>query len=321
MDVPDPVPSPIPGGSYRIPANGPFLLFLVLAAAIASGTALAAARAGTPTASTAPPIVIVVMENHSASDVVGNAKMPYLNGLLASGTSFTNYREGSSAGPSLPDYLQIVAGSSCGATSDAVSAGRFGSAQGCPTTLWNQLEAAGASWGVFEDAMPTPCSSKVTYANDVLDTPYALKHDPAVPFASIWGDQALCKAHVLPFSAIVPSALPAVSFVTPGICNDQHGSNGSWTDCKSKSAALDLRGDVWLEENVGPLIAADADVFITYDEGRKSPTLFAVGVGPSFSPGVADSTAFTHYSLLAGIEDAFGLPRLGAAAGATPIGV
>lgn len=306
----------------RVPANAPFTLFGVLAVAIAAGTiVLAAANAGTPPLSTAPvPIVVVVMENHSASDVVGNANMPYLNSLISAGTRFTNYREGSATGPSLPDYLQLVAGSSCGATSDAVSAGKFGSSQGCPTTLWNQLEAAGASWGVFEDAIPAACSAKTTYANHPLDTPYAMKHDPAVPFASIWSDQTLCKAHVLPLDSM-PSTLPAVSFITPGICNDQHGSNGNWTSCKSKTAALDKRGDDWLAAHIAPLIASGANVFITYDEGRSSPTLYAVGVGPAFAAGATDATAVTHYSLLAGIEDALGLTRLGGAAGATPIGV
>jgi phospholipase C len=302
----------------RIPANGPFLLMLALAIAIASGTVLLLGASAPSASATRPPIVVVVMENRSASDVVGNPNMPYLNSLIAAGTSFSNYREGSAAGPSLPDYLQLAAGSSCGATTDAVSAGKFGSAQGCPTTLWNQLEAAGASWGVFMDAMDVACSGRTSYANHALDTPYALKHNPATPFASIWGDQALCRAHVLPFSAL-PATLPAVSFVAPGICNDQHGSGStSYSSCRPKTSALDARGDSWLLANVAPLIASGADVFITYDE---KGTLYAVGVGPSFAAGVVDARSLTHYSLLAGIEDALGLSRLGAAAGATPIGV
>lgn len=282
----------------------------LIAVAVALATSLSSAAR--------PPIVVVFLENHSASGVVGNPNMPYLNSLIAAGTSFTNYREGDATGPSLPDYLELVAGSRCGSSSDNVHAGQFGAP--CTTTVWNQLQAAGQSWGVYMDGMDAACSSKTTYANHALDTPYALKHNPATPFASIFGDKALCTAHVLPFGAL-PVTLPAVSFVAPGICNDQHGSGGSWTDCKSKSAALERRGDSWIQTHIGPLIAAGADVFITYDEPKGSmSTLFAVGVGPAFAAGASSAVAYTHYSVLAGIEDAFGLARLNGAAAATPIG-
>ena len=269
-----------------------------------------------PTAA-GPPIVIVFMENQEATDIVGNPNSPYLNSLIAQGTLFTNYTEGDPTGPSLPDYLEVVAGSRCGASSDSVSAGQFDASQGCGTTVWNQLEASGFSWGVFMDAMPAPCYSGTSYSNTALDTPYVLKHNPATPFASIFGDETLCAAHVLPFTSFNPNALPAVSFVAPGICNNHHGSTSTqWSDCLPKSAALYARGDSWLQTNIGPAISAGADVFITYDE---SDVLYAVGVGPSFAAGTTDARAFNHYSTLAGLEDAFGLARLNNASSATPL--
>ena len=270
------------------------------------------------------PIVIIVMENKSASDVLGNANAPYLNAFYEGGQAFTNYREGDNTGPSLPDYLQMAAGSSCGSTDDSVVPGKFGSGQRCPTTVWNQLDGVGASWGVYMDAMPTACSSEVTYQNPALDTPYALKHNPATPFDSIWSDQALCLAHVLPYTSFHTTNMPDVSFIAPGICNDQHGSpklqadgvTPLYQDCYPDSPELMKRGDDWLAARVPAMLAAGATVFITYDE---SGVLYAAEQGPGIPSGTTDSTAYTHYSLLAAIEDRFGLAKLGGAQSADVI--
>jgi acid phosphatase len=263
------------------------------------------------------------MENKHASMILGNPYTPYLNSLVSQGRYFTNYKEGDPTGPSLPDYLEIAAGSRCGKDSDKVSAGEADIGAACPTTLWNQLQDAGISWAVYEDAMPQPCYAKANYQNFALDTPYALKHNPATPFPSIFGDQTLCRAHVLPFSSIDPANLPAVSFIAPGICNDQHGTKAVWPDgtpkfanCYPKTPELYKRGDDWLAANLPPLLSAGAEVIVTYDE---SGTLYAVEVGPNVPAGSTDATPYTHYSILAAIEDAYGLPRLGDAASATPI--
>ena len=264
------------------------------------------------------PIVIIVMENRSASQVLGNANAPYLNSFYDGGRAFTNYREGDSTGPSLPDYLQMAAGSSCGSVDNSVVPGQFGSTQGCSTTVWNQLEGIGATWGVYMDAMPAACSSAVNYQNEALDTPYALKHNPATPFDSIWSDQALCVAHVLPYTSFDTTNMPDVSFIVPGICNDHHGSTEVqadgvtplYQDCYPDSAELMRRGDDWLASRVPAMLAAGATVFITYDE---SGVLYAAEQGPGIPAGVTDSTAYTHYSLLAAIEARFGLVKLGGA--------
>ena len=138
------------------------------------------------------PVVIIFMENKSASEIIGNPNTPYLNGFSSDGRTFTDYREGDSVGPSLPDYLQVAAGSSCGKTSDAVIAGDPSIGAACPTTVWNQLTDAGQSWGVYMEAMPTPCFDGVSFGDPVTDGPYALRHNPATPFPSVFGDPTLC---------------------------------------------------------------------------------------------------------------------------------
>ncbi|MGH2596498.1 MAG: alkaline phosphatase family protein [Actinomycetota bacterium] len=263
------------------------------------------------------PIVIIFMENHSATSIIGNPSAPYENAFAAQGIRFTNYQEPPGGGPSLPDYLQLVAGSGCGKTSDSVIPGDPSiSAAGCTTTLWNQLEAAGISWAVYEEGMPGACASNVTYDDRATGGPYALKHNPATPFPAIWSHRELCQAHVLPFSVFDPSALPAVSFVAPNICNDQHGSSDHrWSSCMAGSSALLARGDAWLAAHVPAMRAAGATIFLTYDE---SGTLFAAEVGHHIRPGL-DATPMSHYSVLAGIEKLYHLPLLLNAATANPI--
>jgi acid phosphatase len=270
------------------------------------------------------PVVVIMMENKSYAQIESYpaAVRSYLDAFAAGGTRFSNFTEGSSVGPSLPNYLQFAAGSSCGKTSNTVKPGDLVIGAACPTTLWNQLQGAGLSWGVYQEGMPTACSSKGNYGDKVTDGPYALRHNPATPFPSIWGDQALCKAHVLPFSAFNPSALPAVSFITPNICNDQHGTKSAYPDgtpayqnCFPKSDALMQRGDAWLASHVPAMLAAGALVLITYDE---QGVMYAAMQGPGIAVGV-NSTALNHYGLLRGIENRYGLACLNNACTATVV--
>jgi acid phosphatase len=257
------------------------------------------------------PVVIIFMENKSASEIIGNPNTPYLDGFSSEGRTFTDYGEGDSVGPSLPDYLQIAAGSSCGSTSDAVVAGDPSIGAACPTTVWNQLTDIGQSWGVYMEAMPTPCYDGVSFGDPVTDGPYALRHNPATPFPSVFGDPTLCASHVLPYSAFDPAALPAVSFIAPNICDDQHGSASTqWTNCVEDSPQLLRRGDDWLAARVPAMVAAGATVVITYDE---SGVLYAAEQGPGVVPGSIDPTPYTHYSILAAIESRYGLPAFGGA--------
>jgi phosphatidylinositol-3-phosphatase len=272
---------------------------------------------GPLTSTAGAPLVVVVMENHRASDIIGNPSAPWMNAFAQTGRLFTNYREGEAGSSSLPDYLQMAAGSSCGKTTDKIVAGdRSIVTAGCGTTVWNQLESAGRTWAVYEEGMPTPCYGRVTYTDLSTNGQYALKHNPATPFPAVWDDQALCKAHVLPLSSMSPTALPDVSFITPNICNDMHGSaSTAFTNCDKGTQAIIARGDAWLRDNVQPLLDAGARLFVTFDESGR---LYAALGGGGISPSV-DATVYTHYSLLAGIEDSYGLARLNGAANASPL--
>ena len=69
-----------------------------------------------------PPVVVILMENHEYGSVAGAASAPYLNRtLIPSGTLFTNYYAVSH--PSLPNYLALTVGGTCGKAGPGVPAG------------------------------------------------------------------------------------------------------------------------------------------------------------------------------------------------------
>jgi hypothetical protein len=251
----------------------------------AVGTGVEAAR----------PLVVIFMENKERSSIVGNPSAPYMNQLLSQGKDFIHYY--GVTHPSLPNYLAIANGSTNGKEgTDTISAGEL---QPTPT-LWNQLADAGISFNVYEESMPSTCFAGTSSGQ------YQLKHNPAIPFAAVLDDAAVC-AHVKPYTE--GAALAQVNFIAPNMCNDTH-------DCSITT------GDDWLKANLPDMLAQDAKVLITYDEGTTSTNgggnVYCVEVYKEITPSTNTAT-FNHYSLLAAIEKQYGLAYLGAAANATPL--
>ena len=272
-------------------------------------------------AATPHPLVIVMLENASlqqVTDPAGQAAMPYLNRLWADPATeqFTHYA--AVTHPSFPNYAALASGHVLDPGGNP-SPGSLAA-----TTVWDQLSAAGVSWGVYLESMPTVCSALTSYA-DVggANGEYKLGHNPAVPFTGVFYSGEC--THVRPLTAMVAGALPAVSYVAPNLCDDMHGVPASdpnataFTDCITATAALAGRGDSWLAAHVPVWTAAGADVLITFDESTATGNqVYTVLTGPGVSGGRV-GTPLSHYSVLAGVEDAYGLPRLGAAATAVPI--
>ena len=118
-------------------------------------------------------------------------------------------------------------------------------------------------------------------------------------------------AHVHSLSAFDPSHLPAFSFVTPDLCHDMH-------DCSVRT------GDTWLASFIKPLLSLERTaVFIVFDEGASDAggggEIALVAAGTAIKPHSRYTAPTTHYGLLRTIEDALGLPALGASARARPL--
>jgi phosphatidylinositol-3-phosphatase len=261
-----------------------------------------------------PPVVVVMLENQEDVKLTAT-NAPYLTNLKDRGRYFSRYY--GVAHPSFPNYVAFAGGSTFGFAGGPVKAGMI---QG--RSLWDQLTDAGLSWGVYEEHMPSTCYAK---ASKVVTTPtkdkYAINHNPGTVFSNVFSSSE-CQ-QVRPLSAMPMNPL-ALSFVTPSYCNDMHGMKDQTypADCQTKSSALISRSDDWLRLHVEDWLAAGAIVVITFDEGTtKAGTgghIYTVEVGPGVDPSV-DATTYNHYSLLAGLEDRFGLEHLRNAGPATPL--
>jgi acid phosphatase len=104
-----------------------------------------------------------------------------------------------------------------------------------------------------------------------------------------------------------------VAFVVPNICNDMH-------DCQIST------GDGWARTHLEPYLRwadiHDSLLIVTFDEndGSSGNQILTVVAGAGVSPGVRTESV-NHYSVLRMIEDRYGLPAIGAAAGAAPLHV
>lgn len=262
------------------------------------------------------PIVVIFMENHDLAYITGHpALVPYEYALWkhtapTPSEDFTAYSDVGTG--SLPDYLAAVTGHYFNTNATGYKAGSVNA-----PSLWDQLTAAGISWGVYEEGMPATCSPVKKYNDTASAGQYIMGHNPGVVLAPVY-TSAECQ-NVRPLSAL-PASLPAVSFIAPNLCDDMHGiASGSpdpFADCVTGSTALVQRSDAWLTTWVPELTGEGADVFITYDEG--SGHLYAVETGLGVVAG-SFTAATNHYGLLGGIEQTEGLAKLGSAAGAVAV--
>ena len=251
---------------------------------------LVAALALLPAAANAAPrkprvahVVVIVFENQASSDVLGSPSAPTFTSLAKRYVDFADYN--AVAHPSLPNYLALVSGSTQGITDDCTECSAHGPSIG---TL---LTRAGLPWGAYAEGYPA-------------SPLFAKKHVPFLYFAGQAG-------HVHPLADFRPASLPAFSLVVPDLCHDMH-------NCPVAT------GDHWLAHFVPPLLRLPRTVvFIVFDEGTSDAGggghVAALAVGSAVRTHHADRQPTNHYGLLRTIEDALGLPHLGASQTAHPL--
>jgi phosphatidylinositol-3-phosphatase len=248
-------------------------------------------------------VVVVVFENHPYDQIAGNRSAPTFASLAARGALLTRYE--AVTHPSLPNYLALVSGSTQGITDDCTSC-----SVGAPS-IADTLEAGGKTWKAYAEGIPRP-----GFAGGEAGR-YAKKHVPFLYFRSIASSPAR-RARVVGFDAfeadLAASRLPAFALVVPDLCHDMH-------DCSVAT------GDRWLAGILTKLrkaLGAQGVLFVVFDEDDYSGAtgggrVAAYALGAKVRPGFRDMERTGHYGLLRTIEDALGLPPLGASAKATPI--
>jgi phospholipase C len=236
-------------------------------------------------------VFVIVMENKSMAQALGPSA-PYTNSLVQRYALATNYQAISH--PSLPNYLALTSGSTWGIADDGYHT------LPAQRDLGGQLTAAGISWRAYMESMTGGCFHSAS--------PYALKHNP---FAYYGG---ACPANVVSIAGLgadLAGSTPRFVWITPNLCNDTH-------DCPVAT------GDRWLAQVVPEILGSAAwkdggVLFITWDEANAGTNQVAALVIAPHLKAHSSSRAYTHYSLLATIEDGLGVQRLGQAATATPM--
>ena len=238
-----------------------------------------------------PHVFVIVMENHSAQQALSG---PFIASLAADYGRAANYHAVSH--PSVPNYLALTSGSTWGVTDDSYRV--------LPRRdLGTELTDAGIGWRAYMDGLTNA---------GCLDSP--VPYDPGHnPFAFYGG---ACPSNVVPIADLatdLAGPTPMFSWITPDRCHDTH-------DCDVSV------GDEWLHRQVDAIRASAAwksggVLFITWDEddenGDNQVLTLVVANGVSHR---TSQRSYTHYSLLATVEDLLGVKRLGQAAHASTMG-
>ncbi|MGW4568381.1 alkaline phosphatase family protein [Streptomyces sp. NPDC004561] len=214
-------------------------------------------------------------------------------------------------------------------------------------TLADQMGASGHTWKGYMEDMGTPCHHPAVGAVDDTQKArtgdeYATRHNPFMYFHSIIDQPESCAEHVVDLSALSTdlrstTTTPDLSYITPNLCDDGHDS-----PCVDGRPGGLVSADAWLKQWVpvitsSPAFKKDGMLVITFDEsdGPQADASACCGESPAPNtplPGIAglgggrtgalvlspftkggtwSTTPYNHYSLLASIEDRFGLPYLG----------
>jgi hypothetical protein len=247
-------------------------------------------------------IVIVILENHGYSQIIGSSSAPYINALAKDvyAANFTNSY--AITHPSQPNYLDFYSGRNQGVIDDNNPAND-------PFTTVNlgrQLINASKSFTTYSEDLPS-----VGYNGDSYGA-YRRKHNPAANWMGTGTNQ-------IPASTNQPltefptdyTKLPTVSLVVPNQNNDMHDGSIS-------------TGDAWLKSHLNGYIqwakTHNSLFILTFDEddGSIDNHITTIFCGSMVKKGTYTSR-INHYNVLRTIENMYKLSYAGNAANVTTI--
>ena len=166
----------------------------------------------------------------------------------------------------------------------------------------------------------TPCNDQ-----DDSTTQYAVRHVPFIYYDDIRTDTARCNAHVVDFTSFDPGSASQFTFIAPNLTDDMHNPIPATTENITN-------GDTWIGPEVAKIVATPSYsdgglIVIVWDEdddsggitGTDDPVPIFVLSPYAKAGGYVSAVEADHYSLLATIEDAMNLARLGSAGMTRPM--
>jgi acid phosphatase len=229
-------------------------------------------------------VVLVVEENHSFSEVIGNSSMPYFNSLASQYALATQYF--ANTHPSIGNYLMLTTG-----RMETTDDGFTGTIR--DDNVVRELVNAGKSWRAYAESLP---------ANGYLggnSGSYVQHHNPFAYLSDVQNDPPQA-ANIVQFpefsSDLAANRLPQYAFVLPNLANDAHDGTLA-------------QADAWLKTNIDPLITNSAFqssglLIITFDEGDQSDAAHGGGqvatliISSAAKRGFQSQTFYQHQSTL-----------------------
>jgi hypothetical protein len=229
-------------------------------------------------------------------------------------------------------------------------------------TIADQLVATGRGWKSYEEGLPAEGAERVNFSDGLYSnltdfsrlTPpqnpplgpkdvvalYAPKHNPFVYFRnvqegtdprnSLRNSVSFEGIHGL-YADLRAGQMPALAFIAPSQCNDQHGRANAGPLCsydpkddgsqEGLNPALIHRGDLTLRNLIGAIKASPAwsrgrnAIVVVWDENdySRAPNTNQVVliVDTNYGArGVHSSVRYTHFSLLKSLQSGFRVPCL-----------
>ena len=278
-------PSSFEHFTYRLPLS--LLLCVAIGQSLGCGGSSQPSVQPTPFPPSQPTfshVVVLVEENHSYSEVIGNTSMPYLNGLASQYGLAVQYF--ANAHPSLPNYFMLTTGQT--ETADNNFSGTL-----TDDNVVKELNGAGKTWRCYAESLP----SNGYLGGD--SGPYIRHHNPFTYFSEVQSDSSQA-ANIVSFTQfstdLAAGTLPQYSFIVPDVNDDAH--DGSLA-----------QADSWLSANIAQLLAdpsfqTSGLLIITFDEGDQSDINQGGGqiatliVSSQAKQGYQSQTLYQHQSVL-----------------------
>ena len=252
-------------------------------------------------------VFVIVMENKSRGQIIGNTTdAPFINSLASQNALAAGYHD-SYVHPSEPNYIWMVSGENFGILNDNDPGP--GNHIASSSHIADQLEMAGLTWKSYQESMGQPCGLQ---SHDE----YAAKHNPFVYFDDIngWNGTGFaptqrCLDNVVDYSQldndIANKKVPKYAFITPNLQDDMH--DGSIA-----------QGDQWLAREMPKILALDefnkgGVIFLTWDEGGgliagDDPPMIVIS--PNAKQGYTSQVQYDTSSFLKTVESILGLQQL-----------
>jgi hypothetical protein len=266
---------------------------------------------GTQTPRTGPwdHVTIVMFENKTFSQIIGNTvDAPYLTSLAWACSYAANMNHMTPT--SLTNYIALTSGYTGHSDGGEVLITGTKNPPVWPQDSVSIFEAMGSDAREWAESMPANCYMKSIGDFFVGHSPYQYYTDTQT---------TLCPQYAVPLTSGNPMSA-RFNLIIPNIAHDMHGT-ATLTTAKARIQA----GDAWASSFIPRLLASPqyqagrSVIIVAWDEANNKTTRMPyIVISPSTKAGGATAVAYNHYSTLKGVQQMLAVtPLLGHAADAT----